>query len=56
MIGRLALASHPSTLGVSVALDVLDGAIDVVLSVLAVRVVRAIASRQEQKARVAAFA
>ena len=56
MIGRLALASNPSALGVSVALDVLDGALDVVLSVLAVRVVREIASRQEQKARVAAFA
>ena len=56
VITRRALASHPSALGVSVALDVVDGAIDVVLSVLAVRVVRAIASRQEQKARAAAFA
>ena len=56
MMARMAFASNPWSLGVSVALDVVDGALDVVLSVLAVRVIRAIASRQEQKARVAAFA
>jgi hypothetical protein len=56
VIGRLSLASTPLPLPVSAGLDVVDGLLDVVLVVLAIRVVRALAERQEQKARVAAFA
>jgi Domain of unknown function (DUF4328) len=56
IIGRLSLSAHPSMLAFSSALEVIDGLLDVALCVLAVRVVRALAERQEQKARVAAFA
>jgi hypothetical protein len=54
-IGRLSLTSHPSALAFASTLEVIDGLLDVALSVLAVRVVRTLAERQEQKARVAAF-
>jgi hypothetical protein len=56
VILRLSLSSLAVTAPVSAGLDVVDGLLDVVLSVLAVRVVRTVAERQEQKARVAAFA
>lgn len=56
IIGRLALSSHASSMLVfTSALDVIDGLLDLALSLLAVRVVQALAERQEQKARVAAF-
>ncbi len=56
VIGRLSLTSDPSALAFSAGLEVVDGLLDVVLCLLAIRVVRALAERQEQKARVAAFA
>jgi hypothetical protein len=55
VIGRLSLRSDPAALSVSAGLDVVDGLLDVALCLLAIRVVRALAERQEQKARVAAF-
>jgi hypothetical protein len=56
IIGRLSLASSAVALTVSAALDVVDGTLDIALCLLAIRLVRTIADRQEQKARVAAFA
>jgi hypothetical protein len=55
VIGRLSLTSDPAVLSLSAGLDVVDGLLDVALCLLAIRVVRALSERQEQKARVAAF-
>ena len=53
---RLSLSSLTMSAPLGAGLDVAAGLLDVALSVLAVRVVRTVAERQEQKARVAAFA
>jgi uncharacterized protein DUF4328 len=56
LILRVSLSSAAVSAPVAAGLDVVDGLLDVALTVLAVRVVRTVAARQEQKARVAAFA
>jgi len=53
---RLTFSSDPSALAIAPWFDVVDGGMDVVLSILAVIVVRSLTARQERKARVASFA
>lgn len=53
--GRVAFSSSPAAHAIAPWLDVVDGLLDVLLCTLAVLVVRALAARQEQKARVASF-
>ena len=54
--GRVAFSSDPAAHAIAPWLDVVDGLLDVALSILAIVVVRSLTARQEQKARVASFA
>lgn len=53
---RVTFSSDPTILGIEPWVDVAAGLMDVVLTVLAVMVVRSLTGRQERKAQVASFA
>ena len=53
---RLAFSSDPAMLTIAPWFSVVDGAVNMVLTVLAVIVVRSLTTRQERKARIASFA
>jgi hypothetical protein len=53
---RLTFSSDPTALAIAPWFDVVNGGMDVVLSVLAVIVVRSLTARQERKAQLASFA